>query len=298
MGACAASGMTEECSNVGRWGPDDQRGTLNHITAADVIAAASLVRSGRVISLAHEIRPSAEPGSPVRLTLTDGLEPNAGSASDEVAIAPHGFAVTHVDALGHIVHDGRMWNGRTPSDEISAAGLRFASVRALSGGIVTKGVLLDIPRASGVERMPVGHTVSTMDLDRAESFAGVQVSRGDAMIVRLGLDDDGLEGASRDRAPEPRAGLGVDCVAWIHARSVAAYGGDCVERLPSEIQGLAMPLHQIGVVAMGLVMLDNLAVEELAVACVELGRWEFLLVCGPLPILGATGSAVNPLAVL
>jgi kynurenine formamidase len=289
--------LFERCSNVGRWGPDDQLGTLNLVTPEKRRAAAGLVRTGRVVSLARRLRRDRSRNNPLPIAhrMLEGLEPDAVGSSDAVEIAPHGYAVTHLDALGHAFFGGRAWNGRAVADIAGPGGLSFADIVPQRLGVFTRGVLLDVARARGVAWLEPGAGVSVADLEAAEALAGLRVESGDAILVRVGLTPRERELGEED--PRHRAGLLPECIPWLHERGVAVYGGDCIEQLPSGYPSVPAPLHQIGLVAMGLVMLDNPELEELAEAVAAEGRAEFLLTCAPSPIPGATGSPVNPLAV-
>jgi kynurenine formamidase len=140
-----------------------------------------------------------------------------------------------------------------------------------------------------------GELVSVPDLERAERLAGTEIGAGDCVVVRVGLEErEAVEG------PEDvslRAGLHHDCLPWFHEREIAVYSGDCVERVPYPSAELPMPLHQIGLVKMGLVLLDNLRLQELVATCARFSRHEFLITVAPLRTNGGTGSAVNPIAV-
>ena len=225
------------------------------------------------------------------LPLPDGVE---GSA-DWFGVACHGFDITHVDAVGHSALNGLMYQG-VPFDEgySHAHGLASGAIDELAGGIVTRGVLLDVAETRGVDYLAAGDVVTKADLDAAERLSGVTVERGDAIFVRTGFDVAGRPARIPDA---PREGLGVEAVEWIRDREVGVYSGDCIERLPSQIPGLPMPLHQLGHVFLGLIILDNPDVERLRARCRELNRSTFLLMVAVLPIRGGTGSPVNPLAV-
>ena len=289
--------LFERCSDRGRWGPDDELGTLNHVTAAKRVAAARLVITGRVVSLARTLSATASRSNPrpIRHRMLQGGEPDATGSSDATEITPHGYAVTHLDALGHAFFEGMAWNGRRATEIWSPEGLSFGAIGPLRHGLFTRGVLLDVARARGVPWLEAGEGVSVADLERAEALAGVRVEPGDAIIVRVGLA--AREAVQGEEDPVHRAGLLPQCLPWLHEREVAVYGGDCIEQLPSGYPRIPAPLHMVGLVAMGLVMLDNPAVEDLVRAVAEEGRSTFLLTCAPLPIPGATGSPVNPLAV-
>jgi kynurenine formamidase len=297
MDETAVLGLFDSCSNWGRWGESDERGTLNYITPAKRRAAARLVQTGQVVSLGRDLSTQVSPANPRpvvhRMLYVRHHDPF--SAHDSLDIAVHGYRVTHLDALGHVYFDGSLYNNRQAADAVSAHGLRFASIQALREGIFTRGVLLDVAAARGSEYLASGEGVSPGDLDAAEERAGVRVETGDAVFVRVGLG--AREAVEGEEDPKRRAGLLPDCIPWLHEREVAVYSGDCIEQIPSPYQTVPMPLHMVGLAAMGLVMLDNTDAEALADACRLHKRAEFLVTCAPLRIPGGTGSAVNPLAV-
>lgn len=284
------------CSNRGRWGTDDELGTLNYITPAKRIAAAELVREGEVVAVGQPIstvQTLTNPRPANHLMLLE-LEPTL-SALDYVGVAPHGFAVTHLDAVAHVFFEGSAYNGRRADDILSPAGLSFGAIQAQKQGIFTRGILLDVASARGKEWLSVDEFVTADDLEVAEFTQGVQVESGDALFVRVGLDArTGVEGPEN---PSERAGLDGSAVRWLHERQVAVYSGDCVERMPYPSRRVPLPLHQIGLVAMGLCLLDCPIVEELLAACRRLRRWEFLLTCAPVNLPKGTGAPVNPLCV-
>ena len=289
--------LLRTCSNAGRWGADDERGTLNYVTPDVVVEAIRTVSVGRVLSRAHVLDTTASPKNPdplVHRMLFGGYSDPIG-ALDSIEIAPHGFGVTHLDAVAHVFFEGAAYNGRAAADVATGSGMTFGSISAIGDGFVTRGVLLDIPRARGVPYLSARDGVTPDDLDRAESLGGITVGRGDAVFVRVGLG--AREAAEGPEDPAVRCGVTPDCIPWFHERQVAVYSGDCVEQLPSGFDRLILPLHQVGMTAMGLVMLDNTSVEDLAAVAAELGRWAFLVACAPLRIPGGTGSPVNPLAI-
>jgi kynurenine formamidase len=289
--------LFETCSNWGRWGADDECGTLNYITPEKRVQAATLVKSGLAVSLGRDLSTKVTPANNVPIVhrmLYVGHD-DITSTHDSVDVAPHGFRVTHLDALGHVYFQGRIYNGRQAADTVTSKGMSFASIQALRLGVFTRGVLLDVARARGVEFLTPDQGVYPEDLEAAEKLAGVRVEPGDAIFVRIGLG--AREAVEGEENPSARAGIMAESVPWIHERQVAVYSGDCIERLPSPHEAVPLPLHMIGLVAMGLVMLDNPDVEVLAEAARTAGRSEFLLTCAPLRIPAGTGSAVNPIAV-
>ncbi|MPZ51837.1 MAG: cyclase family protein [Acidimicrobiia bacterium] len=289
--------MFSRIDNRGRWGDDDERGTLNYITDAKVAQVAGGVRSGRVVSIGRDIdtTPSAKnPNPAVHKMIYEEHHPI--SALDQLTIQPHGFGVTHLDAVGHVyTQDGVMYNGREAAAEVKATGMTFGSIQVGADGIITRGILLDVAGARGVDWLEPTDSVTPNDLDAALDLAGIQIESGDAVFVRVGLgrreEAEGLED------PSERAGLTPDCLLWLHEKEVAVYSGDCVEKMPLPYQRFPLPLHMIGLPAMGLCLLDCPQVEPLVEACREEGRSQFMLVVAPLRIPGGTGSPVNPLCV-
>ncbi|MFN8620736.1 MAG: cyclase family protein [Chloroflexota bacterium] len=287
--------LFERCSNVGRWGPDDELGTLNHITPARRLAALASVTAGDVVPFGAALLPGRSRETPPSARMT--LRRDATSAFDELTLDVHGFEATHLDALGHVFFEERAWNGRTSADVLRPEGLAFASVEAAgAAGIVTRGVLLDVAAVHGVPFLPAGTGVTAADLDAAEARAGVRIGPGDAIVVRTG---HGLRAASEGEAHDetaPHEGVTADVVPWLFERSVAVWSGDCIDQRPSGYPRVAMPLHQVGMVSMGLCLLDAPDVERLAAACARHGRATFALVIAPLRLPGGTASPVNPLA--
>ena len=161
---------------------------------------------------------------------------------------------------------------------------------------MTRAVLLDVAAARGVPYLTVDDEVSPADLDAAEALARVTVEPGDAVLVRVGLG--ARERVEGPEDPAIRSGLGLACLAWLHARDVAVFGGDCFDKLPAAVPGPSHPFHAVAIAAMGLVMLDNADLEPLAEACREEERYESMFIAAPLPIPGGTGSPVNPLCIL
>jgi len=282
-------------SNAGRWGPDDERGTLNFVTAQETRRAAGLIRSGRVVAAGHPFNMEPTPAKPRAGYHRMLFRENGTSACDAVMIECHGYEITHIDALAHVSMDGTTYNGRPFSQVITRDGLRFCSVMPLADGIATRGVLLDLARSQDRDWLDRGEEITPADLERAEEWEGLTVGRGDALVVRTGL-----EARERETGPLPpdvRTGLGVDCIEWLYRREVAIFGGDCFDKLPSGDPLYSHPLHSVGIARMGLVLVDHIAVEELSAACVEEARWEFFFTVAALRIPGATGSPVNPLCI-
>ncbi len=302
MSGAQMEAIFEAVSNWGRWGGDDERGTLNHLTPAQTMAAAALVRTGRTLSLSRDFptRPGAENPWPAQhhmiIAGDDPCIPGMGLevSTDYIGIAFHGMASSHLDALCHVFQRGKMYNGY-PASDVKSTGARRNSVMTLKHGLVGRGVLIDVPRALGVGFIEPARLATVADLERAEASQGVDVGKGDIVLIRLGRDQ-----RRRTRDDQAVAGLDPDVTRWLHERAASALGGDGVHDPipPGQVcPDWPMPIHLIGLVAMGLHLLDNLWLEDLAAACAETGRWSFLLTLAPLPIEGGTGSPVNPIAV-
>jgi kynurenine formamidase len=300
----------ESCSNWGRWGEDDELGTLNLLTPAHRSRAAALIRDGRTVSCARLIPTGVnEPDFPIpplhfmtssgdRWTDTPTPPDSLQSAGDFIGLAFHGFAITHVDSLCHVFRDGRMYNGHPASEVSTASGAAIQSVEVARDGIVGRGVLLDIARLRGVDWLEPGDAVMPDELEAAERAAGVEVGPGDILLCRFGtMARRNALGPSADIF-DRRAGLHASCCPWLHGREVAALGSDTAQDLyPSGYRALRAPLHQVGIVAMGLWLIDNCDLEPLGQVCAETGRAEFFLSIGTLRIQRGTGSPVNPIAI-
>ncbi len=290
----------EQVKNWGRWGADDQRGALNLITGDTRRRAAALVCEGVSVSGALPLATEPGPHNPAPVThlmVRDGDgEREPMMSADYFAIAPHGMANTHLDALCHIFHRGLMYNGFAAS-EVTAAGAAKNSIEAGDQGIVSRGVLLDIPRLKGKPWLEPGERIYADDLEAAERRAGVRVESGDILLIRTGRHRRATE-LGQWATAEGLAGLHASCLPWLSERGVAVLGCDGVSDVfPSGVEGWPMPLHVVALVAMGVHLLDNAQLEDIGDTCERLGRAEFLLAIAPLRLLRGTASPVNPIAV-
>ncbi len=301
--------LHDSLSNWGRWGPDDQLGALNFITPSLRVAASAEVRSGRTVSCARRLatRPAPDNPQPVAHHMIGTSAEGVGA--DYFAMRTHSFANSHLDALCHNFHDGHLYNGY-PAEAVTAHGARRLGIHHLAEGIITRGVLLDLPLVRGVGALEPGTPIFPEDLDEASSAASVEVRTGDALLVRTGRWRWREEHGPSDT--HTMAGLDASCLEWLHAHEVAMLGGDGVSDVtPSRIREVSavpprptpehpdyvnMPIHVIAQVAMGIHLLDNLDLEPLATACTEERRWTFLLTVAPLILYRGTGSPVNPIA--
>jgi kynurenine formamidase len=296
LSADEVRGLHTRLSNWGRWGEDDELGAFNFVTPDVTAAAAAGVHSGRTVSCARPLptQPGIENPVPVAHHMTATV--TEGFGADYFAIAPHGYATSHLDALCHIFHDGKIHNGFS-AETVTAHGARRLGVQHLRPGIVTRGVLFDVPAARGVEALEPGEPIFPEDLEAAEQASGDRVRRGDALLIRTGRWRwRELHGAWDPR--QTLAGLDASCLPWLHEREIAVLGSDGVsDVLPSRVDGEPLPVHGVAIVAMGVYLLDNLDLDDLAQACVAEGHWTFLLTVAPLVLKGGTASPVNPIAV-
>jgi len=296
MAAGEVLAFHQTLSNWGRWGDDDQIGTLNLITTEVTAAAAATVRSGRTISCARPLNTVPAVDNPVPVAHHMIGTATEGYGADYVALAPHGYATSHIDALCHIFHEGRIYNGY-PAESVTAHGATRLGIHHLRAGVVTRGVLLDIPARRGVDALEPGEPVFPEDLEASEERAGLRVRAGDALLVRTGRWRWRLAHGPWDTGTVV-AGLDASCLPWLRERDVATLGSDGVsDVLPSRVEGVGMPIHTVAIVAMGVHLMDNLDLDDLAEACAEEGRWEFLLTVAPLVLRRGTASPVNPIAV-
>ncbi|WP_221348158.1 cyclase family protein [Streptomyces beigongshangae] len=299
--------IAERVNNWGRWGADDEIGTLNLITDEVVRRAAASVLGGRRVPLALPLRQDGVqtgmiPGrvNPLHTMVQINQEPfgpGTVACSDD-AVTMGLQAATHWDALTHVSHSGKLYNGR-PADTVTAhSGASFAGIDK-ARHIVSRGVLLDVARTLGGERLDGGHAVTPEDLDAAEELSGTRVGPGDIVLVRTGQMQLYLAGDKQGYA-FPSPGLSVRTPEWFHARDVAAVANDTLtfEIFPPEIEGLWLPVHALDLVEMGMLQGQNWNLEELSTVCGELGRSTFLLSATPEPFTGGTGSPVAPVAIL
>ncbi|WP_128375072.1 cyclase family protein [Streptomyces cavernae] len=299
--------IARRVNNWGRWGADDEIGTLNLITDDVVREAAATVRTGRRIPLALPLKQDGVqtgmiPGrvNPLHTMVQINQEIfGAGTvATSDDAVTMGLQAATHWDALTHVSHSGKLYNGR-PADSITAhGGAEFSGIDK-PRHLVSRGVLLDVARARGRDSLDGGHAVTPEDLDAAEELAGTRVRSGDIVLVRTGQMRVYLAGDKHAYA-YPSPGLSLRTPEWFHARDVAAVANDTLtfEIFPPEIEDLWLPVHALDLVEMGMLQGQNWNLEELSTTCGETGRYAFLLSATPEPFIGGTGSPVAPVAIL
>ena len=285
------------------WGPDDRRGALNYITPAEILAALGEVTLGRTVSLAAPIehRPTADNPDPAQHQMTGPLGADAGPglafSMDRIAMNIHGNADSHVDALCHVIFDGKLYNG-VAADTVTATGAAELSIGVAADGIVGRGVLLDVPRSRGVSWLEPGDHVTVADVLAAEQDQQVRIGQGDIVLVRVGHRRRRNEQGPWDAAGA-RAGLHPTVLPLLAERRVAALGSDGNnDTAPSAVAGVGFPVHVLTVNALGLHLLDYLQFTELSQVCAEIRRWSFLCMIAPLRLPTGTGSPVNPIAIV
>ncbi|MGH3758745.1 cyclase family protein [Actinophytocola sp.] len=295
-----------QVSNWGRWGSEDQRGTLNLIGGKEALAGLAAAEAGVAISCGREVRTAAPSPAVEAATwsavLAGDVCPTSGygQTRDRITVAPHGPLQTHMDALCHVLLDGVMYNGKL-ANAVKSTGATVNDIGILAGGVVTRGVLLDIPRVLGVDHLTLDRPVLNKDLLAAERRAGVEVRPGDAVLVRVGRDARrSAEGPECERIDGRTAlpGMAAECLRWLRERDVGLLVSDAGHDLIPSDAGFAAPIHIGALVFLGLPLIDNAALDDLADACAELRRWTFTWTVSPLRIQGGTGSLVNPIAVL
>lgn len=303
----AFEAMFEEMKTWGQWGADDERGTMNYLTPDKIAAAARLVRSGRCVSMAIPINKTAGPDNPNPavhhmsqlhdIQISDGL--SFGMCA--LHMAAHGDCHTHVDALNHVAWQGQLYNGK-PAALLTSKGSEWGAITAYHTGIVGRGVLIDAARHRGVDWLEPGEAVTRDEIEAIEKNIGLTLGEGDILVFRTGHHARRLALGAWDNNYPPqgtgKAGLHVDTVRWMRERRIAAFlpDGDG-ETVPSNVEGVPYPIHVLQLVAMGMLISDSLQLEELAAACAEEGRWEFMVAGLPLRLPGATGSPWNPIAI-
>jgi len=287
----------KELSNWGRWGADDQLGALHLITPQKRKAAAALVRDGVSVSLARDVETKAAPDNPEPFEHKMLGLGESGWLSDHFGVAYHGYAHTHMDSLCHVVRNGKLYNGFPVKESVSAGGATKLGIENVKGGILSRGVLLDIPRLKGVDYLEPGTAIYPSDLDAWEKKTGVKISSGDIVILRTG------RWAAREKYgpwsinEKGAAGIHVSCVPWLRKRDIAMFGSDAAtDVLPSGIEGLSHPVHMLLLNSLGVHILDNCDLEALGREAQARGRSTFLLTLAPLPVQGGTGSPLNPIA--
>jgi kynurenine formamidase len=296
-------GMFEKLSNWGRWGKEDQRGALNFITNQKRAAAARLVQTGECVSMALPLATIPAPDNPSPVTHLmvqaghDSHEQALPYAGDYFAIAPHGMANTHLDALCHVFWNNKMYNGFDAS-EVGSHGAKKCAIDVTRDGVVSRGVLLDLPLLKKIQWMEPREKILPADLDAAEKAQKVHVEEGDVLMIRTGRAAMRKVKGGWDPMRVGLPGLDAACLPWLHERRIAVLGCDAVSDVaPSGYDGIMLPIHVGTLVAMGIHLIDNADLDAVSSTCAKLGRNEFMFSMAPLILERGTASPVNPLAI-
>ncbi|MFD7961251.1 cyclase family protein [Streptomyces zaomyceticus] len=309
----AIAQAAKECSNWGRWGQDDRLGTVNFLDEAKRREGAALIRRGVSFSLSQRFdingpqkgwRRRTNPVHTMLDTGTDaalgnqGLPHGIGGADDVIAMPLQ--CSTQWDGLGHIFDHGKAWNGRPAEQVVTSDGDQITGIEHMAPHIAGRAVLLDVGRTAGENgELPDGFAITEEHLAAAAEAQGVIVGRGDIVLVRTGqlarVRRDGWGDYAGGAAP----GLSFTTASWLHGSEIAAIATDTwgFEVRPNEFDHAFQPLHQVVIPHIGLLIGEMWDLEALAEDCAADGVYEFWLTAAPLPITGAVGSPVNPVAV-
>jgi kynurenine formamidase len=302
----------ERCCNWGRWGEDDQIGTLNFVGAEEIVRASALVERGKAFSLGLNFdKDGPQKGlwgsrfNPIHTMLATGTDALAGTQdagglrfADDMVSLPLQCG-TQWDGLGHIFYDDKMWNGYS-AGLVDSGGAHKNGIEHVKDRMVGRGILLDIARYHKLSHLEDGMAITNDDLNSTAKAQGVEIRRGDFVIVRTGqmgarLKDGDWGGYAGGDAP----GLAFETAEWIFEKEIAAICTDTwgCEVRPNETKDVSQPWHWVVIPKIGITMGEIFYVEELAADCAEDGRYEFLFVAPPLPITRAVGSPINPMAI-
>ena len=284
--------LFQQVKNWGRWGPDDQLGSANLVTAAKRKQAMALVKHAVTVSLAHNplTEKADDNASPFEHTM------NRGFSTDTYKVSYHGYAHSHIDALCHILYKDQTYNGYARADVNTEKGCTKLGIQNLKDGIVTRGVLIDIPRLRNLPYLEPETAVYVEDLEAWEKKSGVKIASGDAIFLRTG------RWARREKlgpwnVSQHAAGFHASVAPWIKARGVAFVGSDDAQDVvPSMVEGVALPVHTLLLTGLGINLLDNQDLEALGDMAAKLRRWEFMVTMAPVPVTGGTGFPLNALA--
>lgn len=291
----------------GKWGPDDEKGTLNYITAETRQRAAGLVRQGKSFSLSIPIRHGSGPQrggariNPLHLMTATGCDStgrdlgmNARYVDDVLVMMVQGG--TQWDALCHVYYDDQIYNG-IAATQVDSHGAHRGGIDKVHSDFVSRGVLLDVARWKGADCLPAGYAITIADLEATEAHQGVSVGTGDIVLVRTGQMSTVGDFAKWDTFHRKEAGLHWETAAWLHAREVAAVAADnSMVEATGQLPNAWVPFHMLALRNLGLHLGEFWYLEALAADCAADGVWEHMLVAQALPIAGGSGSPVNPLA--
>ena len=302
-----------DLSNWGKWGDDDQMGTLNYINDSVRLNAASLLKNGHSVSCSRPIEFEYAPDTPnppvhYMIESGDGLSSEypfndskisakpSQVAMDYIGMIFHGHSITHIDSLAHFFWNGKMYNNQPAYLISTSLGATTESVDLASAGIVSRGILIDVPKIRNIPWVERGEGVLPEDIIKAEEKFGFKIQEGDVLLIRTGQYKRRLDEGPVNPSVEGSAACHPACLPLFHERKISMLGSDTGnDVLPPLYSEVNMPIHQIGIVAMGLWILDNANLEDLSEACEKFQRWEFFININPLRLSNSTGSPVNPI---
>jgi kynurenine formamidase len=293
----------ESLSNWGRWGEDDQLGTLNFVGQNEVMLASQLVKRGKSISCARSLSPArvTEPGTEflhkMQSSGESAPEHGAGQGTDWFAIGFHGYEYTHIDSFAHLFWDGKMYNNKDASLCTTSRGALFGGLEATFDGIVGRGILVDAPLLRGKEWLEPGEAIYPADLDAWIEQQGLVTKSGDFLWVRTGRCAWESAGQSFDLRALGTPGLHPSCLPWLHEHEIAVLVSDVANDVTPSRFKIRVPIHTVGIVAMGLWLVDNADMEQLSATAQTEGRYEFFSLIAPLTLRRATGSPINPIVI-
>jgi kynurenine formamidase len=283
-----------ERNNWGRWGRDDQLGAANLITPAKRRQAAGLVKSGTTVSLAHDLITAKAADAEDPFVLKPRIRDEMTSvAYDRQEIDFHGYTFSHIDALCHVAYKGKLYNNLDFKAVVTVpGGCGKLGILGVKDRIVTRGVLIDIPRLKGLPYLPKGTHIYRDEIEAWEKMAGVKVGSGDAILIRTGR----WALRAKEGASTQLAGVDASVAPFFRDRDVALIGSDAIHDVGA-FPSARIPIHVFALDALGVNLLDNLDLEQLAETAAREKRWEFMLMAAPTPVPNGSGSPINPIAV-
>jgi kynurenine formamidase len=301
--------LGEQLRRWGEWGPDDEKGALNYIDDGIRLAAVRSVRRGAVFSLAlmirngeGPVRPGTHRFNPVHVVVATGEEPDkyavgGGASYTDDTISMPSQSTTQWDALCHIYYDGALYNGYPP-ESVTASGAARDGIDKVHADFVGRGVLLDMARHFGVPSLPPGHAITAPQLDECAARQGTAMRQGDILLIRTGLMQRTDRGRDWSAFDQNQPGLHFEVATWLRDNRVAAVAADnAMVEAGNVVAGMRVPLHMIALRDLGIHFGEYWFLEDLADDCARDGLYECLLVAPAMPVVGGTGSPVNPIAI-
>lgn len=287
---------SKKLNNWFRWGENDELGTLNFITPENVLLAVQLIQKGQNISLGRPLIDGELHMEVYRNTIKWGKE-MIGAANDRISASTHGFENSHIDALNHVFGaDNKIYNGFSES-YVTEDGAKRLGIENMKNGIVTRGVLYDIPKLRNEPYVTMEKPVQGWELEDFAKLKNVAPAKGDATIIHCGRNTYFHENPGAPNTFGNKPGLNPSVLEFLHAYDSALMGSD-FDEAPNHDYPATFPLHSIANPYMGLPTMWNFDLQQLSTACERLNRWEFFIVIAPLIVEGATGSIVNPIAIV